>query len=361
MKSVGLSPNVAAPLSSRTSPVKTFLGRPWILTILLASGLCVAYLIGVLVNWGSAADRSLYANLGMLPMGLAATFIAWKAGSSQNDLRSCWAWRLISLGFAGFFVGDALFFVYQNLLGQTPFPSLADAGYLAYYPLMFTGLLLFPHTLRRRLERVRFYLDAFIVFLGGGMVISYFFLIPTLSSAGDGVLPYSLSAGYPVGDLLLLVGVAYLLLRNPGHRSRMSFFLLAAGLLVGLFADVVYGWQSIHGTFRAGGVPDAGYMLSWSLFAWGGYLEFAWGSARDQGKTSRAPRWAGTILPYGFASLGLLLLIFALREPGAKKTVFGLAAAVLSATVIARQLLTYVESRRRSAFRSLDQKPDATP
>ena len=57
----------------------TLLARPWLLTILLASGLCAAYLVGVFLNWGDAADRSLYANLGMIPIGLAATILALNA------------------------------------------------------------------------------------------------------------------------------------------------------------------------------------------------------------------------------------------------------------------------------------------
>ena len=120
------------------------LGRPWLLTILLASGLCVAYLIGVFVNWGDAADRSLYANLGMIPIGLAATILAASASKTQADRRSQWAWRLLAAGLGCFLAGDVLFFVYQNVIGSTPFPSLADAGYLAYYPLALAGLLFFP-------------------------------------------------------------------------------------------------------------------------------------------------------------------------------------------------------------------------
>jgi hypothetical protein len=50
-----------------------------------ASGLCVAYLIGVFANWGEAADRSLYANLGMIPIGLAATILASSASKKQAD------------------------------------------------------------------------------------------------------------------------------------------------------------------------------------------------------------------------------------------------------------------------------------
>jgi len=253
---------------------KTLPGRPWLLTILLASGLCVAYLIGVFVNWGEAADRSLYANLGMIPIGLAATLLAASASRTQADRRSQWAWRLLGAGLACFLAGDVLFFVYQNVLGSSSFPSLADAGYLAYYPLMIAGLLCFPSLSESRLRRVTLYSGCFIVGVGGAAAILYFSLLPTLQSSQDDLFAYSLSVGYPVGDLLLLAGVAWVLLRRMSGHSR-SMWLLSAGLIVGLVADVVYGYQSIQGTAQSGGLSDAAYMLSWALFAWAGYAEVA--------------------------------------------------------------------------------------
>jgi len=70
---------------SGTGPAaQTLLGHPWLLTTLLASGLCVAYLVGVFVNWGEMADRSLYSNLGMIPIGLAATILALRAYAGRT-------------------------------------------------------------------------------------------------------------------------------------------------------------------------------------------------------------------------------------------------------------------------------------
>jgi hypothetical protein len=252
---------------------RTQLGSPWLLTILLASGLCAAYLIGVVVNWGDVADRSLYANLGMIPIGLTAAILALIASKNRADRRSQWAWRLLGVGLACFWAGDVLFF-YRNVLGTSPFPSLADAGYLAYYPLIFAGLLYFPGLPTSRLRRVAVYLGCFVVVLGGTIVISYTFLLPTLQSSRDNLLAYSLSVGYPVGDILLLAGIAWMLLRRVQGHS-WSVLLLSAGLIVGLLADVTYGYQSIQGTFLSGGFSDAGYMLSWALFAWAGYAEVA--------------------------------------------------------------------------------------
>ena len=335
-----MAPNVQVRNASGIPALRAFLARPWILTMLLVSGLSVAYLLGIVANWGNAADRSLIANLGMLPIGLTATFVAWKAAEVQSDRQSRRAWRLMAVGFAGFFVGDLVFFVYQNLLGITPFPSWADAGYLLYYPFMFAGLLSFPNAARNTLERLTFYLDGFTVFLGGGMVIGYFFLIPTLSSGSGSLLEYALSAGYPFGDLLLLVGMSYLLFRDGGHRSRVSLLLLSSGLLVGVFADVVYGWENIQGTSVAGGLSDAGYMLSWLLFAWAGYAALTRMRLGASAGARRRLNWPGILLPAGFATVALGLLVYATKASLTTENQFIILVAVaLFGTVIVRQVL----------------------
>jgi hypothetical protein len=329
--------------------------------MLLVSCLSVAYLLGIIANWGNASDRALFANLGMLPIGLTATFVAWSASTVQADPQSKRAWRLMAIGFAGFFAGDALFFVYQNLLGITPFPSWADAGYLIYYPFMFAGLLSFPNAIRGTLERLTFYLDGFTVFLGGGMVIGYFFLIPTLSSAGGG-LEYALSAGYPFGDLLLLVGLAYLVFRNRGRGSRASLLLLSTGLLVGMFADVVYGWENIQGTSAAGGLSDAGYMLSWALFAWAGYAALTRTHREDSATVRHGPNWPRILLPAGFATLAAGLLVYATGSSGSDEGGFVVLAVVATfATVIARQVVDGVRISRLRAERDAASEATACP
>jgi hypothetical protein len=259
---------------------KPLLKRPWLPTILLASLLCVAYLIGVLLEWGGAADGSLYANLGMIPIGFAATVLAVKASRAQEDQRSQWAWLAVGAGFACFFVGDLLFFIFQTVLGDLSYPSPADAGYLAYYPLAFAGLLCFPSPAQQRPRRVALFVVCALVVLGGATAIVLLLLLPTLQSSHDDLFAYVLSVGYPLGDLLLLAGVAWVLLRNIQGHGR-SMLLLSGGLIVGLAADVLYGYESIQETFQSGGLSDAAYMASWALFAWAGYVEIARRAARD--------------------------------------------------------------------------------
>jgi hypothetical protein len=323
--------------SRRAQVAKDLLGRPWLLTIVLATGLCLVYLVGVFINWSDADDRSLYANLGMIPIGLAASILALSASRAQADRRSEWAWRLLGAGLACFFAGDLVFFIYQNILGTSPFPSPADAGYLTYYPLAFAGLLCFPSLPERRQRRIIPYLDCFIVVLGGAVVILYFFLRPALLSGRDDLFAYSLSIGYPAGDLLLLAGVAWLLLRRV-PRHPWSILLLSAGLLVGLAAAVVYGYQSVQDTFQSGGFPDAAYMLSWALFAWAGFAEVARNRDKAAAETGWDPRWVRTLLPYGLVVLAVALLVFLNRSLlGTDKGVVILAAAGVIVLSFVRQ------------------------
>ncbi len=283
MKRVAMAPSTRTGKSGVTSActAKAVLRTPWLPTILVASALCLAYLVGVLANWGQAADRSLYANLGMIPMGLLATILARAASMSQASSRSRWAWRLLAAGLACFLVGDVLFFVYQNLFGIAPFPSPADAGYIAYYPLIFVGLLFFPDLPADRQRRSASFLVISVALLAGAAAILYYFLLPTLQSGREDLFAYSLSLGYPIGDLLLLLGIAWMMLHKM-PLGRLSIALFCAGLVVGLAADVFYGYENINEAFQSGGLSDASYMLSWALFAWAGFLEVARNRCTDR-------------------------------------------------------------------------------
>jgi hypothetical protein len=251
---------------------KSVTRHPWLLTILLASALCFAYLLAAVVHWGQAADRSLYASLGMIPIGLAATLLATEVAKSQSHRRPAWTWRLLAAGFACFWIGDVLYFVYQNVFGSPPFPSLADAGYLAYYPLAFAGLLCLPRQPSRPLYRAVAYPSCLVLVGGGAAAVLVWILLPTLSSGHDDLFAYCLSVGYPFGDLLLLGGIAWMLLRGA-WANHWSIWLLTVGLLLGLAADVLWGYQSIQESFQSGGLADVVYMLSWTSFAWAGFAE----------------------------------------------------------------------------------------
>ncbi len=314
------------------------------------------------------ATRGFIGDAAFLPPGILVALLAWRAASApglSRPSRRAWIW--LGLAYISFWAGDALYFWFDQVTHEVPYPSLADGAYLAYYPLLLVGLLSFPRILRTRIEQLRFGLDAATVALGGAMVVWLFVLGPLASREQGDLAATLLSVAYPVGDLVLLLGFAVIALRAPRELPRGAFIGLLAGLIVGLAADIAYGAQALDGTYEPGRWVDALYILTWALFGLSAYLAY------NRSRRTIAPEILdaqpkGSIpsLPYFSVALGYGMLLVGIRET-ASPTVGGLVvgAGCLTALVVARQvtavsenmrLLSQHEARRSEArFRSLVQ------
>ncbi len=168
-------------------------------------------------------------------------------------------WLLLAMGQASFVIGDLLF-VYFDHTGERPFPSLADAFYLAGYPIIVTGLFLF---IRRRLgggDRSGL-LDAAILTTSAGVLTWTFLMQPALVDSDMDPLSLAISGAYPLADLVL-IGVTLGLLVTPGARTT-SFRLLILSLGLMLVADQVYALQSLSDTYQSGAPLDLLWMLAY--------------------------------------------------------------------------------------------------
>ena len=148
--------------------------------------------------------------------------LAWQASRSvRGSRRVALAWRLVSLALFGQLAGGIAAGIY-SLLGQSPYPSLADPLYLSFYPLMLTALLVLPHGRRARSQNVRLTLDLATTALGAATVVWYVLIAPTARAGGQSTLQMAFSLAYPVGDVILIVGVASLLLRGVADSTRRA-------------------------------------------------------------------------------------------------------------------------------------------
>ena len=125
------------------------------------------------------------------------------------------AWYLIAAGQLSFTVGDAINYTYQWVLEvEPPYPSVADAFYLACSALLAGGLLLLVRA-RAPGRDVASLIDATIITTGVGL-LSWVFLIGPNVRVPDLVLSQRLvSIAYPLCDVLL-VAVAVRLWRTGG-------------------------------------------------------------------------------------------------------------------------------------------------
>jgi signal transduction histidine kinase len=196
------------------------------------------------------------------------------------------AWILAAGGLTLWMVGDVVWAAYR-LADRDPFPSAADAFYLAGYPLLAVGLVLAARRSASSREPGTIF-DASIVALG--VTLLAWILLVESYRANEDLEPYGLgvSLAYVAGDVLLLGVAARFLLRGLWRAS--TFRMLIAALALTLVGDGVFVLNV------ANGVPGEERFVSTVLLA--GILLYGVSalhpSMRQLTEPSAAPRSFGT-------------------------------------------------------------------
>ena len=289
------------------------LGGPALAAVL---AMLVVYGLWQVFRWGGHRHQALIGDLAFFPVNGGAALWAWRVSRRQDLGRAtCRAWRLLSVAFWLYLLGDAIQLLYEVVLHQKPDPSWADAAYLAFYPVAFAGLLAFPSSRRTLSERFRLLLDAGTVFVGGATVIWYISLGPAVSSARGFDVPDLVLFAYPVGDLLLLFGVLSLLWRGAPRSSVASLRIFATGMLVFIVADVTYDYVSTNSTYVGGDPVDTLWMVALAILFVAAACQLRAGPADELTAPPRLLASGPSILPYlAVAGSYILLTVVGLKS-----------------------------------------------
>jgi two-component system, cell cycle response regulator len=244
------------------------------------------------------------------------------------------AWGLIGLGSLLWAWADVYWTLVLSKHEVIPVPSVSDAGYLAFYPLVFAGLCLL---LRARVEGTprTLWVDGITAALAAGALSAAIVLQTVLDTVGGDALGVATNLAYPFGDLILLsVVIASFALR--GWRADRTWLLLGLGIVLFWVADSYYLVTVAKETYSYPNVMDGGWtscLILLSVAAWQRPRRTA---VEDQ----RGLRF--TALPIAFATLGLAILVIAALN-GLNAVAVLLAAASLL-TVFGRLILTLREN-----------------
>ncbi len=328
------------PIAMKSAPRPVAIG--------LAAFLCV-YLGWLVSGWPPDA-RAPVGDLFFLVIDAAAVYLAWRASMRcPPSSRLRWFWRLMALALMGQLGGDLITFVYDVGPGPIPFPSLADPSYLALYPFMLAALLCVPLARGSGSRQGRIaLLDMATVVLGGAMVIWLFALEPTLTEGGQSLLQTLVSVAYPVGDIVLVAGLAAVWLSWSPPAFRRTLALVAAGLLLFIVADVAYAYLVLHDEYASGDPIDLFWILALVLFAFAAASQPT--VAPDGAVVAPVAAARGRRpSPMPFVALvvgGLSLLVAQWGNPFFPDISLVLAALLLGWLVIARQFLSQRETFR---------------
>jgi two-component system, cell cycle response regulator len=159
-------------------------------------------------------------------------------------------WLLIGAGLASWALGDVWWTIFFEHAQSVPYPSIADAFYLASYPALYAAILLLVKARVRRFPR-SLWLDGAIGCLAvaaGGAAL----LAPTLSgSMESSPAVATTNLAYVLGDLLLLVFVVGAVAMT-GWRPGRRWLMIAGGIGLTALADAVYLHQASTSGYVAG-------------------------------------------------------------------------------------------------------------
>ena len=216
-------------------------------------------------------------------------------------------WYLLAVGVGMWLSGDVLFTYYEHVLHAAPFPSLAGAIYLASYGFFATGIYLIVRRHTAKGDR-SLIIDAAIFTIAAG-VLGWLFLMDSYTHDQTlNVAEKLVSIAYPLMDLLILAVLVRVLL---GARAwSASYSLLAAGLVLTIASDSVYGLMLLEGNYYPGHVVDFGWLLFYVL--WGAAALHPSMAARDDSaaRPRKAVRHPRLVLMAGVALLLPTVTVF---------------------------------------------------
>ena len=171
------------------------------------------------------------------------------------------AWTLIGLAILSWGVAEVYWTVAIDGNASAPYPSPADIGYLAFYPLAYAGLAVLVRARADQLELAA--VDGRRDRRRSGRPRS----APPSSSTSSPARPkarrsqIATTLAYPLGDILMVamvVGVVAL----TGWRPGRTWSLLLAGLSALVVADLAYTLQTTQETLPLGGWIDPIYLIA---------------------------------------------------------------------------------------------------
>jgi len=226
--------------------------------------------------------------------GLGCLIRALRGGPERG------AWLAIAAAILAWAAGEIWWTTYIEGAASPPYPSPADIGYIAFYPLAILGLYLLVRARAGELDR-RLWMDGAIAALGTaalGAALLLEFVADHVSGTDAEAIT---TLAYPFGDVILIsliVGVIALTRWRPGR----TLTLLLVGLAVMAVADVAFTLQT-YGAMPAGDWIEPIYLISAVLLG-----SEAWQPpAKPIQADARFDGWREMIVP-GIVALAMIVL-----------------------------------------------------
>jgi diguanylate cyclase (GGDEF)-like protein/PAS domain S-box-containing protein len=301
-------------------------------------------------RWGGPDLELVIADFSFIPLGIAVVGFGIFATRHAGSPAARRAWAVISLAFLAFLFGDLAWFWIEVVQQQTPYPSIADVGYLGFFPILLLGLFLLP---RETAENpFRAILDLAIVGIGAATVVWWLVLEPMAASSGASDVETLVALAYPVGDLLVLFALAAALMSRLVGVSRLALTFLSVGVLLNVVADLFYARASLDGSYESGAWLDVCYVIGWVALGLAAYAQARYTAAAREARATLVAARPISYPPYVALAAVYVALLVGTELQGSSVRTLVAGAILVTSLVVVRQVVTARENARLLADRA---------
>jgi diguanylate cyclase (GGDEF)-like protein len=171
------------------------------------------------------------------------------------------AWTIVTAALACWAFGE----IWLVVVRPDGYPSVADAAFLAFYPLLYVGLVLLLRE-RARLITGALWLDGVTASLAAATLGSAVLVEVVLVTTSGPLSTVVTNLAYPLGDVLLL-SMVFGVFSLTGWRPGPRWLLLGLGMLSSTLADAIFLFRSASGTYVEGTWVDVLWPVAMLLIA----------------------------------------------------------------------------------------------
>ena len=275
----------------RVSPVNVFYG--------LVAAVFATFVISTIPGVRSHSGYSLFLDgiLNNLAYELSAVVCFVRARQAPAYRRS---WMIFGTGLALYGAGNIYWTIFIRTQDPEPFPSMADALWLSFYPCAFIALLLIVREIAEDVP-LSLWLDGVVGGLAVAGVAAAFFG-PIFAVTGGSKTAVATTLAYPLLDVLLLLVVTAVVALFNWHPPA-SLWLLVSGLVLFAIADAMYLFSAANGTYQPGEWGDAVWVVATLVIAFAP-------SRMKQQSGILLPDWVRLGFPVGATLCALVVLVY---------------------------------------------------
>jgi diguanylate cyclase (GGDEF)-like protein len=314
----------------------------------------VVFIVMIKLHPGTEFQYKYFHNVYQIlpPLFAGICGVVYARRAHQDTTSSRIGWLLIGLGALSFAAGQATWTWYESvlMLETLPSPGLADIGYVGSYPLLIAGVVLLFGSINP-VGRARLLVDSALA-AGSVALLSWYFVVSRIWGNNE-VTPIGkiISVAYPLGDVLVFF-CAMVLLSSPttSLSLRRSLGFLATGIVLIAFADTLYTYDNLKGTYHTGSWFDWGWSFGWLLIGYASLLPMWWPREEETSAApvvqSQVPGLLRVLAPYLAVTASFWVVVSNdLSVNGRVDLQILLAGSALIALVILRQVLTILENQ----------------